>query len=263
MSRIEIDYAKCVKDRICIRACPYRLFLDSGDGSPILHENAGELCIECGHCLAVCPVGAISLNGVAQESLKERVPSLEPSPESVEQLFTFRRAIRAYKTKPVERELLARLVEITRYAPTAVNGQSVHWTIVDSKDELRRLTGLVAAFMRENNIMPMVAEAWDNGVDLLLRDAPTLAVAHAATTALTPQIDCAVAVATLELAAAANGLGACWAGSIAGAAQASAAVRELLQLPEDHNVYASLMLGYPKFQYNWRPERIPARITWV
>lgn len=263
MSRIEIDYAKCVKDRICIRACPYRLFLDSGDGSPVLRENAGELCIECGHCLAVCPVGAISLNGVDQENLPERDPSLDPTPESVEQLFTFRRSIREYKTKPVERELLTRLVDIAHYAPTAINGQPVHWTIVDSKDELRRLAGLIAEFMRENNMMPLLAEAWDNGMDLILRDAPALAVAHAASTAINPQTDCAIAVATMELAAAANGLGACWAGIMARAANASAPVREVLQLPEDHNVYAALMLGYPKFQYDRRPERTPARITWV
>ncbi|MFW5735085.1 MAG: nitroreductase family protein [Oceanidesulfovibrio sp.] len=263
MSRIEIDYDKCVKDRICIRACPYFLFKDSGDGSPVLVENAEALCIECGHCLAVCPFGAISLNGVDQESLPDRIPALDPAAEAVEQLFTFRRSIRAYKKTPVERALLAKLADISRYAPTAVNNQPVHWTMVDSKDALTGLVDHTAAFMRENGMLVHLADAWDKGVDAILRGAPALAVAHASTKALNPLTDCVIAATTMELAAAAHGLGACWAGLIARAASQNAGVRELLQLPEDHGVYAALMLGYPRFQYAKRPPRLPARITWV
>lgn len=263
MSRIEIDYDKCVKDRICIRACPYKLFADSGDGSPVLVENAEELCIECGHCLAVCPFGAIALNGVQQEELPDRIPSLDPAPEAVEQLFTFRRSIRAYKKTPVERELLNKLADIARYAPTAVNNQPVHWAMVDSKDVLTQIVAHTAMFMRENGMLPRLAEALENGMDLILRDAPALAVAHASTTALSPQTDCVIAAATMELAAASHGIGACWAGLVTRAATDCAPIRTLLQLPEDHGVYAALMLGYPKFQYPKRPIRQPARVTWI
>ncbi|WP_167590546.1 nitroreductase family protein [Oceanidesulfovibrio indonesiensis] len=263
MSRIEIDYDKCVKDRFCIRACPYKLFADSGDGSPVLVENAEDLCIDCGHCLAVCPFGAIALNGVHQEELPDRAPSLDPSPESVEQLFTFRRSIRAYKKTPVERELLVKLAEIARFAPSAVNNQPVHWIMVDSKDVLTQIVSHTAAFMREQGVLPRLAEALDNGMDLILRDAPALAVAHAPSSALSPQVDCVIAATTMELAAASHGLGACWAGLLMRSANDCAPIRELLRLPEDHNAYAALMLGYPKLQYAKRPPRTPARITWI
>ncbi len=39
-------------------------------------------------------------------------------------------------------------------------------------------------------------------------------------------------------------------------------ILEYLDLPDGHEVYASLILGYPKYKYNRIPPREEARIDW-
>jgi NAD-dependent dihydropyrimidine dehydrogenase PreA subunit len=44
-----------VKDHACVDVCPTDCFYDAGDQLVIYPEN----CIDCGACVAECPVGAI------------------------------------------------------------------------------------------------------------------------------------------------------------------------------------------------------------
>jgi nitroreductase len=46
---------------------------------------------------------------------------LLPEPEYVEHYMRVRRSIRAYKDEAVERDVLAKLIDIARFAPTGSN----------------------------------------------------------------------------------------------------------------------------------------------
>ncbi|HUU02349.1 MAG TPA: 4Fe-4S dicluster domain-containing protein [Myxococcota bacterium] len=59
-SHITLDAAGCAKckSHICTRACPAHLYtLESGS---IKIDHSG--CLECGTCLVICPLGAVSWN---------------------------------------------------------------------------------------------------------------------------------------------------------------------------------------------------------
>jgi nitroreductase len=45
----------------CIEECPFFLLRADADGIPEMIPGAEAVCLKCGHCLAICPNGAIAL----------------------------------------------------------------------------------------------------------------------------------------------------------------------------------------------------------
>jgi len=63
MSLFIVDSEKCKnkKDHICMDECPVRIIvMEDKDAVPRPVHDAGDLCIRCGHCVAVCAYGAIT-----------------------------------------------------------------------------------------------------------------------------------------------------------------------------------------------------------
>ena len=68
MGLLIVDENKCKKDRICVGECPMAIIkLKDGDGFPELVPGGDEMCLVCGHCVAVCPHGAMSHDQVQIE----------------------------------------------------------------------------------------------------------------------------------------------------------------------------------------------------
>ena len=82
--------------------------------------------MQCGHCVAVCPVKAVSIPEYDMADVAEYdKDSFTYTPECFLNAVKFRRSIRSYKDRRVEREQLLGLIEAGRYTATAVNTQSV------------------------------------------------------------------------------------------------------------------------------------------
>lgn len=65
MGLLTIDENKCKKDGICVRECPATIIhLPADDGYPDIVPGGEAMCLVCGHCVAVCPHGALSHSGV-------------------------------------------------------------------------------------------------------------------------------------------------------------------------------------------------------
>lgn len=261
---LTIDHDKCKRDGICVAECPFSLILENKEtGFPEIRPAAERLCITCGHCLAVCPHQALSLAAMVDDHCPPLDKKLLASPAALAQFLKSRRSIRTYRQERITRATLEQLLDIARWAPSAKNGQPVHWLMVEDATELRRLAGMVVSWFQEKNILPGVVKAWSEGKDMVLRNAPHLAIAHAPGEGLSkPTEDCTIALTYLELAAHAHGIGACWAGFLMSAANAYQPLTEALALPAGHKVYGALMLGYPKFRYRRIPPRQPLKIEW-
>jgi nitroreductase len=193
-------------------------------------------------------------------------------PEQCEHFLRSRRSIRNYKDLPVPRREISRLIEMARYAPSGHNSQCAEWLVVDGREEVRRLAGLVVDWMRwmigsapevaRNLHLEATVRRFERGSDVILRDAPVLIVAHAEIGNRMAPAACTIALAYLELAATSLGLGGCWAGYFMAAAVTFPPLREALALPGGHQTFGGMMLGYPKFQYCRLPPRLPPRVTW-
>jgi nitroreductase/NAD-dependent dihydropyrimidine dehydrogenase PreA subunit len=271
MSLFAIDASKCRKDHICVAVCPMGI-IDAADGVPKPAGNAEELCVSCGHCVAACPTGALSHRAMTPEQCTPIKPELSPTAEQAGQFLQGRRSIRAYRSDPVDRATLERLIGIASAAPSGHNTQPVEWLMVHNTAEVKRIGGMVIDWMRymikekpdfaKAILLEHVVGKWEQGIDAVCRSAPHVVLTHAHKDNMMAASACTIALAHLELAAQANGLGACWAGYVDVAARYWPPLRMALGLPEGHTSYGAMMIGYPKYRYYRIPPRNQARISW-
>ena len=220
------------------------------------------MCTLCGHCMASCPHQALSVGGVAPESLTQVHKDLAVNTDQAVQFLASRRSVRAYKKAPLEQELIEQVLNVTRWSPTGLNRQPVQWLVYNGRDRVSRLAGITADFLRGNEFFSGLAQAWDAGQDRILRGAPAVVIAHAPAENNIYSVDCVSAMTYLDLAAKAHGLGACWAGLLMMAAGGFPAMQAELNLPQGNAVFAAMMLGRPKFAYHAIPQRKPLAVEW-
>ncbi|MEE8471012.1 MAG: nitroreductase family protein [Dehalococcoidia bacterium] len=273
MSTLLGDDVKCNRCVICVLECPARIItMADPEVLPSWVERGEELCLNCGHCVAVCPREAVGLETMKPEDCAPVNRQLLPSPEQAELLLRSRRSIRSYKETPVPREVLAGLIDTARYAPSGHNSQPVHWLVIEDRKEVERFAGLVIDWMRTTlSQSPQLAELWhfdlivadwDRGIDAILRGAPHVIVAHAPKDLPIAGQNCSIALAHLELAAYSHGLGTCWAGWFQAGVTFHPPMTEALQLPEGHQSFGAMMIGYPRHRYSRIPLRNEPGIIW-
>ena len=268
-----IDSQQCKRDGVCAAECPLGIidFKDK-DSVPKPVANAEELCIHCGHCVAVCPHGALSHADMTPEQCPPVRKEFKLNPEQTEHFLRSRRSIRVYKDKPADKDVLAKLIDIARYAPSGHNGQPVKWIVVQEAGEVQKLVVHVADWMRfmikeqpdfaRAFGMNRVLAAYKYGMDVICRSAPHLIIVHAPKKDVSAPVSCTIAMTYLELAAPAFGLGACWAGYFNAALGFWQPLQKALEIPEGHSSYGAMMVGYPKFHYHRLPLRKNPEIKW-
>ena len=273
MGQLDIDLELCNQDGICAAVCGRQLIeFSSTDPFPRPGPTAEEECNKCGHCLAACPSGAITVDGVRADDCPPLTRDLLPGSEQVAHLIRARRSIRRFRKKEVEQEVIQELLDLVRHAPTTSNSQMVHWVVLLGRERLAELAGLVVDWLRraveedpenpEVNKLIKVIKAWEEGQDRIFHHAPALIVNHAPENVSLYREDCAIALTYLELAAPSMGLGACWLGFLMMAAQQDPRLREALGIPSDHLLHGAMIIGYPGYAYHRLPPREDAKVVW-
>ncbi|MFO1246716.1 MAG: nitroreductase [Alphaproteobacteria bacterium] len=166
----------------------------------------------------------------------------------VSQAIRSRRAVRDFTNAPVSVATLRQVIAAASWAPSAMNGQPWHFTVVTDAALLDRISDEAKAWALSNT--PQLRQS-DHFRDLLsdpafhlLYNAPALIVISAPAEGPWAVEDCAVAAQNLMLAAVELGLGTCWIGFAQGWL-ASEDGRRLLNLP-DKRVIAPITIGYPR-----------------
>ncbi|MEW6076411.1 MAG: nitroreductase family protein [Thermodesulfobacteriota bacterium] len=273
MPLFEVNRDKCNKDGICAAECPLKIIDMKATGWPVPIPGADALCINCGHCVAVCPTGALSHRLLKPEACLPVNRQWLLSPEQAEHFLRYRRSIRNYKKQPVDRAVIERLIRVARCAPTGHNRQPVKWQVIYRAEDVRRLSGLVIEWMRfmvEKHPrlagamhLDLVVAAWEFGVDTVSRGAPHLVLANADVSDISAQSACTIAMTYFDLAAAAFGLGTCWNGFFNAAAMQWQPLKDALGLTAGEANFGAMMLGYPKFTYHRMPDRKEPEIKWT
>ena len=154
-----------------------------------------------------------------------------------------RRSVRRYRPDPIAPEVLNRVLEAARIAPSGSNRQPTRLIVVKDQETRAKLASLChdQAFVAT---APVVIAAC--GRDIKYNRGEWME-------RYSMIVDVAIAVDHLTLAARAEGLGTCWIGSFNGPD-----LKQFLKLPEDVDVVALTPLGYPEGDPFGEPEgRIP------
>ncbi len=272
MALLTVDENTCNRDGICAAVCPMGIIDFTKGQLPKASADAADLCIACGHCVAVCPTASISHVKMAAPDCPPVQKDFQLSARQCEHFLRSRRSIRTYRDKPVPREKITRLIKVASHSPSGHNAQSPLWRVIDSAAQVKKLAGTVIdwmCWMVENQPdiaadlhMARAIHRWEAGRDVILRGAPAVVVAHAQKMDRTAPAACTIALATMELAAVSMGLGTCWAGYFWAASLSFPPTVKALALPEGHQSFGALMLGYPRFAYHRLPLRKPPVISW-
>jgi len=267
----QVDLDTCNSDGLCSHICPAKL-IEMVDNQPSLVHKGEQACIRCGHCVAICPEEALSLEFLSSEDCLTIDHAGKLERIQVEQFLRSRRSIRTYRKKPIPKKLLEHVLQIASSAPTGSNRQPVKWLVIYEKSDVHHLGSLVVEWMRfvdsanpamsEQYFMKHLVEAWDDGADRICRDAPHLIFAYTEKSVASGATDSHIALAYLELALAGFQLGSCWAGYVTMASNLWPALAEFLGLSHEYQIHGAVMLGYPKFEYKRIPPRKKADIRY-
>ena len=281
---IATDCSGCER---CVAVCPSFVFDMIRGKSEVVR---GNWCIGCGHCGAVCPTGAILYAGIHFEmhAKKGTVPAI--SPEDLGLLLRERRSVRTYTLDPIPEEILKKVLDAGRYAPTGTNSQNVHYVVLTSPDrieELRKMTirfydkifsrargwlGMLlfsliagrktAQYLRDS--LPKVEyanEQMKQGKDRLFYHAPVVILTHAESWDPCSSFNCSVALYHCSLMAHTLGLGCCFNGFLSNAVNHAAKIKRWLGVPPDHKCYSAMTLGFPNVEYLRVVHRDPPKVA--
>jgi len=246
----------------------------------VLEYDPGDRCIDCGHCMALCPRDALVLE---DGSLPPRIERERlPGAQDLLHFFRTRRSARRFKKDVPPPEVLDRLMEAARYAPTGSNKQAVNVVmIVDPAlidglrkrimarygDYERHLANPVKRFFLKafvdrrlgdpgiRRYLERFMSDWRAGRDVLFHEAPVAALLHAGRGATTPKDDCVIALTQMTLLAERVGLGSCMLGTVERAFDRTPDLYDLVGIPRDCPIHAAACFGYPRLKFRRLAER--------
>ena len=152
-----------------------------------------------------------------QERISER--TLTSQAELFHQFIRSRRSIRRFKQEHLPLEVIMKIVDDARFAPSAGNRQPWRFIVVHKQELVKEMNGVVM---------------WLPGCAPAKGEEPTAFIV-----VLGEKVNCAFAVENLVLSAHAEGIGSCIVGSVDWSR-----VKKLLKIPEKEQPFVVVTLGY-------------------
>ncbi|MFH0976904.1 MAG: nitroreductase family protein [Spirochaetota bacterium] len=271
----EVNNKLCNGCGLCIEQCPS--FVLEMKAKKAFIER-GEWCIECGHCAAVCPTGAMLYNGKALPFHPKKGKTPAVSPGALNLLLRERRSVRNYSSKPVSEKALQNILDAGRCAPTGTNSRNVKYIIIANPEHISGLQKMVLDFYSKifskarsrigrlflmaivgRRITEYICDSLpkmeyankriEEGKDPLFYNAPAILIAHAESWDTCSAFNCSVAMYNCSLMAHAMGIGCCFNGFLVAAANKSDEIRKRLGIPDNHQCFSAMTLGYSNLKY--------------
>lgn len=264
------------------------------DDTVSTNVNRIGVCFKCGQCMAICPTKSISVDGLSYSQDFYDLPETHIQPEYFTNLISTRRAIRNFKDKAVEKDLLDEIVKAIAFAPpgfppikydlvvvqnSAIIKQALPYMIqlydflVNAMNNpikrifIKKEVGELRFRTMKEHLIPALKTrlpGLKNGTeDTLTRNAPAMILFLADKTGEDISEDIHIAATYGILAAHAHGLGASIMDIIPPAINKKEELRKIFGLSDNQEVIASIILGYPKYTFRRGIKRQIRNVRWI
>lgn len=291
-AEVTIDRAKCTRCHQCAAVCPGQpLYVVNGEVQ--IDQDRWFGCIACGHCMMVCPEGAIQVTGrdlSPSDTGELPPPAARASYPQLLHLLRARRSVRRFQRRDVPADVVQRILDAAVTAPMGLPPSDVGVVVVNGRAKVQTLAaGLQAAFRKmqyifspamttlmrpflrkeeyrvmRNFVRPLLRKYEEEhaaGHDILLYDAP-LALYFYATSGADPA-DAVIACTYAQIAADSLGLGTCFIGMPGFAFKQNPVLRAQYQLPAEIHPGLLLIAGYPTTAWKRSLSRRFAKVHWA
>lgn len=239
--QVIIDTNKCIGCGKCVKVCvAHNIAMNHKKAKTKLDD-----CLMCGQCTAVCPMKAISISGYPVEQIDIR-QDIHLKPDTILEVIRFRRTIRQFKQKEIQKEVIEQILEAGMLTHTAKNMRDVSFVVLHKEKErveqvavhlfrrLKPLADLFSPMARYNKID-------DN---FFFFNAPIVIVILAKN-----KTNGILATQNMEFVAEAHGLGVLYSGYFTMAANLSHKIKKIIKVPKGKRVAMTLVLGYPDVKF--------------
>jgi nitroreductase len=156
-----------------------------------------------------------------------------------------RRSVRNFKQEQIKDFELEEILEAGKYAPSAANQQSWHFTVVQNQVLLDRISQAVKMIYKELD-EPFLRQLGNDDKYHLYFHAPSVIVISGNQSAMFPDLDCALAAENIMIAAESLDIGSCWISGLPRLADSGVNTQIVkdLDLPEGYKPLCAIALGY-------------------
>ena len=257
MPILGIDYEKCNNCQICLNACSRYFRLDK-EQNKIVFDDPQNLCDSCGRCIARCKEEAIMYEDFNEILTFEGVqdPDTLISYEILHKFMISKRSIRGYKNRKVSRDIMEKVLNTMKYAPTGANVRTLQCTIISDDDKIKKLSEAVMdhLIVSSSSYSESSKKAKELGIDRIFYRAPHVLIIHSKNPG--DAMNSTIALSYGMLSAQSLGLASCWIGLAHGALIKNKQIREQIAGINGF-VWGVIILGYP--HNSQRYYRLPSR----
>ncbi|MFW9881603.1 MAG: nitroreductase family protein [Candidatus Thorarchaeota archaeon] len=241
----------------CIKECPMGNY--SKSNGKIVFDTS-KRCILCGHCIAVCQTDAI-----IYEDMKDIAFNFDDITETLSfnaiyKLLRSKRSIRQYKNKKVPKEVIEKIINCIRYAPTAMNKRSLKCLVISDDQKINEFIDSIIKAIEEDEDRELYKKKREKGIDPFFHKAPHILILHSNNK--WDNTNATIAITYAMLGAETLGMGSCWIGGVQIFLNEKKQIMKNLFGIEDE-IYGIMIFGYPKVKYFRAPPRPPIEIHFI
>ena len=268
-----INYEKCNSCYICVFSCSQYFKRDESQNK-IIFDDPQNQCNLCGRCICKCPEEAILHENMGDFISYEGIENLSTfiPYETLHNFMIAKRSIRMYRKKRVRRNIIEKVLNSMRYAPTGANMRTLNCTIISDRNKIKTLSEAImdkiitsdpqslmsnlkiTHIERANGYIEGMKKARESGFDAIFYNAPIVMIIHSNNPA--DDINATIALTYGMFSAQSLGLGSCWIGLAQGIFAVSKEIQEKVAGVKG-KVYGVIIIGYPSEKFFHIPPRPP------